>query len=335
MKVIGVGVPAEILRKGLKIKQFPGGEGANNCPRFWYVRDGFGCPFSCQYCYLQRFAHTHEHGAEVDPDVEGLYREVGAWFARPGPLGLIVGEVTDAWGWAKAKPWLLARNLRLMNLFQGWPDKTLIFLTKSHLVSSLLTAVPPAANVVLSWSLNAPAVAERYEMGRAQAQARLEDAQRCQEAGWRVRVRIDPMIPIDGWQAHYDQVAEQVAELVRPEQVTLGSWRPRTRDVLYQQAPPELRSLLEPGPDGRLRLSNRLALYRPTFARLRRGVAQLSLCKEELDVQAQLYAEFGIKEQACNCLGRAVEPVSAQGFPRRLPLLPMGRQDQFVPTPAA
>mgnify|MGYP000588435273 CR=1 FL=1 len=189
--------------------------------------------------------------------------------------------------------------------------------------------------VALLVDAHPPAVAERYEMGRAQAQARLEDAQRCQEAGWRVRVRIDPMIPIDGWPAHYDQLAEQVAELVRPEQVTLGSWRPRTRDVLYQQAPPELRSLLEPGPDGRLRLSNRLALYRPTFARLRRGVAQLSLCKEELDVQAQLYEEFGIKEQACNCLGRAVEPVSAQRFPRRLPLLSMGRQDQFVPTPAA
>ena len=74
------------------------------------MRDGFGCTFRCRYCYLQRFEHTHD-GAELNPNVAGLYREVTAWLKRPGALGLLIGEVTDAWGWAKSTPFVLTQYL--------------------------------------------------------------------------------------------------------------------------------------------------------------------------------------------------------------------------------
>lgn len=324
-QVIGVGFPARKERRGSMIKQFPGGRGDNNCPRFWYVRDGFGCIFDCEYCYLQRFASTHELGAELDPNVDELLRQVDAWMQRPGPLGLILGEVTDAWGWeATLQDIIVLRNLRLIERFRLQRTKTLIFLTKAVRVAQRLASVPPSPQVVLSWSVNAGAVAARYEMGAQQAQRRLRDAALCRAAGWRVRVRIDPMIPCEGWSASYQNLLDQVRDEVRPEQVTMGSWRPRPRDLMYRQAGAELREMLEAGPDGRLRLRNRVEMYRQVFTALSGTGMQISLCKEELDVQDQLYAEFGITEQACNCLGAAVAPVAVapvSSSQRRLPVV--------------
>ena len=316
--VIGIGVPELRERRGAWLQHFPGGKGQNNCPRFWYVRDGFGCTFRCRYCYLQRFEHTHD-GAELNPNVAGLYREVTAWLKRPGALGLLIGEVTDAWGWAKSTPFVLTRNLALIDLFRPSSDKTLIFLTKAAFVTELLRDVAPTPQVVLSWSVQAPEVATEYEMGSTQAQQRLHDALRARRAGWRVRLRLDPMIPIDGWADAYHRLAERIIE-VAPEQVTLGSWRPRPRDSMYRDAPPALRARLEPGWDGRMRLRDRLAMYEFVATRLRRAVPELSLCKEEFDVQALLYARLGITQQACNCLSAAVPMVAPDGR-RHLPLI--------------
>lgn len=306
LPLLGTGRPAPIVR-GDWIKHFPGGKGDNNCPRFYYIRDGFGCVFNCDYCYLGRQAFRHEVGAEFNPDFPTLYEQVARWLQRPDELGLILGEVSDAWGWAHM-PAILERNRRLIEMFRGQERHTLIFLTKSGRVHQYLDGITPSDRIALSWSVNAPAVAHVYEMGARQAQARLRDARFCRERGWRVRLRIDPMIPVVGWRDLYTDLAEIVARDVRPEQVTCGSWRPRRQDEMYTRAS-EFCSVMEPGPDGRLRFKNRLEMYRTVWSVLHGRVPQLSLCKEELDIEAALYTSFGIREQACNCLGRPQEPV--------------------------
>src|SRR5690348_2103199 len=99
LPLLGNGRPMPMPRKD-GIRHFPGGHGANNCPRFFYIRDGFGCVFNCKYCYLQRQAFRHPDGAEFNPDFPSLYSAVETWLAQSGKLGLILGEVSDAWGWA-------------------------------------------------------------------------------------------------------------------------------------------------------------------------------------------------------------------------------------------
>ena len=199
-------------------------------------------------------------------------------------------------------------NLRLIEMLRDQQRHTLIFLTKSGRVHQYLEGVAFSDRVALSWSINAPAVAALYEMGARQAEDRLRDARICRERGWRVRLRIDPMIPVPGWRELYSDLAEVVASDIRPEQVTCGSWRPRPHDDMYKKVS-EFRSMMEPGPDGRLRVKNRLKMYQTIWSILHGRVPQLSLCKEELDVEAALYTKFGVRRQACNCLGGPTEPV--------------------------
>ncbi|HEY1959556.1 MAG TPA: hypothetical protein VGH28_28290 [Polyangiaceae bacterium] len=306
--VLGVGRPNPMERVGPWIKHFPGGKGHNNCPRFYYVRDGFGCTYNCHYCYLRRFENLHPDGAEFDPKFERLYSEVKAWMKRPGRNALLLGEVTDGWGWTHIEK-ILERNLQLIVMFRAQQSHTLITLTKDSHVMQRLAGITPTDRVVLSWSLNPPAIADLYEMGAKQAEARIADAARAREAGWRVRVRIDPMIPIAEWQRHYAELANVVRDRVRPELVTCGSWRPRPQDPMMKSAPPEMTAHLEKGPDGRLRLKNRIEMYETVWAILGSDITR-SLCKEELDVEAWLYTEHGEVMQACNCLGEPVVPVS-------------------------
>src|ERR1700722_9486524 len=175
--------------------------------------------------------------------------------------------------------------------------KFLVFLTKASKVHHFLHGVEPTDRVILSWSINAPEVSEIYEMGAKQANARIKDARLCREAGWRTRIRLDPMIPIPGWKAFYSSIAERIAAEIQPEQVTCGSWRPRSRDQMFKEADPGLRALLEMGPDRRARLRNRLEMYRLVWTILHGRVPQLALCKEELDIQSALYSEFYISRQ--------------------------------------
>jgi spore photoproduct lyase len=307
LPLLGNGRPAPIERTQW-IQHFPGGEGRNNCPRFFYIRDGFGCIFTCEYCYLRRLEFRHQRGAEFNPNFDGLYEEVRRFLQRPGELGLILGEVTDAWGWAHMLE-IRERNLRLIEMFRVQDRHTLIFLTKSGRVHQHIRGIVPSNSIVFSWSVNAPAVAEIYEMGARQTEDRLFDALALREAGWRTRLRVDPMIPIPGWREHYAQLAEDIAEIVRPEQATVGSWRPRRQDEMYRKAPPELRALMELGPDRRLRIKNRVEMYELVWSALHGRVPELSLCKEEVDIEAALYTKFNVYKQACNCLGSPKEPV--------------------------
>ena len=309
--LLGVGRPTPRARVGPWIKHFPGGKGHNNCPRFYYVRDGFGCIFNCDYCYLRRFGNLHPEGAEFDPNFETLYAEVLQWMTRSGDLALLLGEVTDAWGWAHIAA-ILKRNLHLIEMFRGQQAHTLITLTKDSHVMQRLAGITPTERVVLSWSLNPPAVAALYEMGAKQAEARIADAARARDTGWRVRVRIDPMIPVPGWKAYYEELARIVLHQIRPELVTCGSWRPRSIDPMKMSAPAALTAQLEKGPDGRFRLKNRLEMYETVWATLGADMGR-SLCKEELDLEAWLYTEHDQETQACNCLGAPVVPVSRLG----------------------
>ncbi len=141
LRLLGTGRPTPRVR-GDWIKQFPGGKGENNCPRFFYIRDGFGCVFNCKYCYLDRQTFRHVDGAEFNPDFATLDKQVATWLKRPGELGLILGEVTDAWGWAHI-PEIRERNLRLIEMFRGQRSHTLICLTKSGRVHQFLEGVTP------------------------------------------------------------------------------------------------------------------------------------------------------------------------------------------------
>jgi spore photoproduct lyase len=54
---------------------------------------------------------------------------------------------------------------------------------------------------------------------------RIEAAKKVYQAGYEIRIRIDPMVPIDNWKESYQELLDFIFENLTPERVTLGSLR--------------------------------------------------------------------------------------------------------------
>jgi len=147
----------------------------------------------------------------------------------------------------------------------------------------------------VSFSVNSPEAARDHERGAAPVEDRLAAARRLKDAGWRVRMRLDPMIL--GYD--YGWIIQQVRGL-GPERVTLGSLRAEpnlpkyVEDGLFDDLVPP------PTPKGLARYpkDTRLALYRQAVEALR-DICPIGLCEETPDIWDALGLDKAAK--SCNC----------------------------------
>ena len=56
---------------------------------------------------------------------------------------------------------------------------------------------------VVTWSLNAPSVSRRFEAGIPSFDRRPQAAVKLQATGSPVRIRLDPIVPVEGWRDEY------------------------------------------------------------------------------------------------------------------------------------
>jgi spore photoproduct lyase len=54
---------------------------------------------------------------------------------------------------------------------------------------------------------------------------RLQAARKLQDAGYRIRIRLDPIVPIPDWETAYGDTIRRIFEKVNPESVTMGTLR--------------------------------------------------------------------------------------------------------------
>jgi spore photoproduct lyase len=179
-----------------------------------------------------------------------------------------------------------------VDYFRGQPGKYLLLTTKSCNVS-FFKDLEPTRQVIVSFSVNAPDVAARYEkLAPPPLGARLKAAAKLLEWGWRVRIRLDPVV-WEGDSPSYRRICREIAA-VQPERVTVGTLR--QYPGLFRFAPCAPRQNLHKAADGRMRypVSVRLHAYRRIAEWL--GF-QPALCKETDDVwQALGWTFYG-----CNC----------------------------------
>lgn len=270
------------------------------CPNFFVLSHANGCTFrpQCNYCYLKSsFWYLSEQQAFSNTDK--ILREVKAWIAQDELESYVLnsGNLSDSLVFEEERPLIP----QLVELFRSEAEAkgrrhALLVVTKGGARECRgLQSLQPCRNVIVSFSVNAPEAARRHEAGAAEIADRLEAARRLKQAGWRLRIRIDPMIL--GFD--YTWLLEQVAELA-PERVTLGMLRaeanlPRfTQEGLFKD--------LEPASDGRSlsRYSRpaRMALYGQAVEALRK-VCPIGLCEETPDVWTELGLE--VETKSCNC----------------------------------
>lgn len=204
----------------------------------------------------------------------------------------------------------MASVLRQANMEYG-RDHKLLLLTKSTDPTVLLQGAYPDV-VVYSVSVNTETIAKQLEKGAPSPTKRIHAARRVKEAGYEVRVRVDPIImgsnpiqpgpdqrykSLEDLSAAYVGLMERVCSFIEPDMVTLGSLRatPRT----YRFLPDEIKAqLTETIPWGRGYPSRiRVSLYNELVTVAKDHGVPTALCKEPLEVWRSLKLKG-----PCNCL---------------------------------
>jgi len=209
-------------RKSRFIEQFQHPLG--RCAKFYKLTAYNNCNFWCEYCYLYltfrnspvstHFVNYHRMFQEI----EAFNRENIASPLRVlnlGELGdpLAVDEIT---GFAEeVVPFMPAHA----------PNTRLLFLTKSDTVRTLL-GLEHGGQTIVSFSVNTAKVWRYLEHRTPSPAARLKAAREVQDAGYEVRLRIDPVIRYSTWKPDYEELVANVFSLVHPSRITLGEYRP-------------------------------------------------------------------------------------------------------------
>ena len=322
--VLGTARPIEVYRaerKGNFVKPWdPGTDDESYCPAHWGdIAIGRGaCGFRCRACFLML-----THRVFCDPSRHVLYengddfeRAVRKELNRPGVnLGLGI-DCSDSLLYEG----VIGHARRLIPLFadaaKNPHGRKLIILTKSVNVRYLEGL--PTANVLVTFSLNPEPIADLWE-GKwndgtritPPVADRLAASARAREMGFEVRWRVDPILPVDGWEDTYRAFFNDAAATGHlPTRITLGTYREMGRSLLTISAkwglPPMEwlpTGLTKNGSHYHLPARQRIPIYRELTRLIEcawrdRGQTPIvALCKETRGVRAAL----GIDHSHCNC----------------------------------
>lgn len=319
-KRISVEVPSKYASSSL-FALFDKTEGDIVCPHFWEFKPLVGCPFNCSYCYLNGtlFGKKNPRWKADRPGViSGELDRFLDWADNHGlKLLLNTGEVADSLAVPEFTEKLIEETLPVLKKHKV---HKILLLTKGgvHHIKPLLKAPQEVKEFfIVSFSVNTPGIAERFEIGATKPEDRIEAARILRERGFTVRIRIDPMIPYHGWRADYPLLAHYliVEKRVIPERITLGSLRGLKKTIKFAKDKKWIEYLdkKEKTKWGlKIEKKLRLEMYEIMITKLKEFgyKGPIALCKETHDVWKELVkrglledpGEPGFWENVkCNC----------------------------------
>jgi spore photoproduct lyase len=188
----------------------------------WRIDLAKGCPAHCQYCYLAGSLTgppvTRVY-ANLDAVLDGIRTHAGRGTVTSGtaerghegttfelscytdPLG--IEHVTGS----------LAEAVRRVGAGEYGDEVSLRFTTKFDDVADLL-ALDHDRRTRVRFSVNAPAVARRFDGGTAPLASRLAALRSLALAGYRVGLTIAPVMAVPGWQEGYGDLLDQIVAAV-------------------------------------------------------------------------------------------------------------------------
>lgn len=272
------------------------------CPHFLELKWATGCPFDCAWCYLngtlrfqpQKKSPRLKDSKKVATHVESFLEQVD-WCSEL----LNTGELADSLMWDNnGTPF----SGFILSLFQEQNRHKVLFLSKATWIENLLK-LEARDHAIVSFSLNADKVAERWERGAPSVLERVKATSRVSKAGYEVRIRIDPIVPVSGWDKEYIRLIDLIFENFTPERITLGSLRGLQSTINNSQDKSWVHYLTEKSNWGKRIDSNaRYWMYFTVIDYLRRNYNyhNVALCKETVSIWERLGLNY--KKIKCNCL---------------------------------
>jgi len=206
------------------------------CPGFWNMALGTYCRHGCSYCFLNLTMRIRPLCVE-HLNLSRLKKNL-RYFSRKRQPNILfnTGETSDP---LDNEPDLHLWN-KIVELVRASGNQ-LLCLTKSDHTESIPDAEGRnlTDTVIYSWSINPIAVVDRYEPHTAPTKARLQAAKHLKELGYRIRFRIDPIMPVNLMNSlsegksipltdidleSYFTLIDKLA-LIEPEMITFGTFR--------------------------------------------------------------------------------------------------------------
>ena len=275
-------------RKSKFVKLFDKTPESIFCPHFYELILSNGCPYNCSYCYLKLTFRGKTNPVLFNND----WSQVEAELDEVDHGVFSTGELADS---LAVIPPLLEpamdyfENQRKELLFAQ--EKYLLLVTKSVNID-ILRHRTPSRQIIASFSVNSVPGARAYEKGAPDPMERILAARELKVLGWRVRIRIDPIILETGLE-HYEPICRAVSELA-PEVVTTGMLRQYPGVHHFSRKAP--RKGLIKAPDGRMRYPAQQRI--DTYKQIAEWLGfQPALCKESV----KMWEALGWTFRECNC----------------------------------
>ncbi len=181
------------------------------CQPAWEIHSASGCPFRCAYCWFGDGIGLYtnlEEQVEHLPEAFAKAPKQAIWkWDNQTDVNCFEPE------WNAVAPWIE----RFGQEQERW---LLLYTGKSDNVDFMLD-LPHHGQTVICWSLSPATQATVLEPRTASSRGRVEAAAKCQQAGYAVRYRFSPIIPVRNWREEYHELIRHLFEVTRPDVISL------------------------------------------------------------------------------------------------------------------
>jgi len=216
--------PALILAKkhGSLALPTPEGYGIGD-PHNYYFSHMLNCVFDCRYCFLQGMYRSAHYILFVN--FEDFFDAIKSTLTAHNGERVSFFSGYDCDSLALEPVTRFVENS--LPFFADHPLATLELRTKSAQIRFLLER-EPLPNVVAAMTLTPHRIAQALEHRAPSLKRRLEALKKLQEKGWKIGLRLDPIIYCENWQEEYQNFYEEVfstISLERLHSVSMGAFR--------------------------------------------------------------------------------------------------------------
>ncbi len=173
--------------------------------RNYYFSTTLNCPFDCEYCFLQGmyrsaypliFINTDDFKKEIGEIIQKYPKEKIMFFSGYDNDSLALDVITNFS--EDFIPW-----------FEKFPNAILEMRTKSANIQNI-KKLKPTENTLLTWTLSPKEIQETYERKTASLIDRIKALKEMQKKGWKVGIRIEPIIYSKEWKVIYKSFFEEL-----------------------------------------------------------------------------------------------------------------------------
>ncbi len=281
------------------------------CPHFWELKWAFGCPSECAYCYLQGTGWGDKHPryraldfvlTKIDQSFKVPLKDL----PKNKPIIASSGELADS----LMNPTMMEK---IADKYEEQDRHKLLLLSKVSNVGWLVAK--NRRQTIVSFSLNPKSVARKWEKKTATPAKRINAAKSVFEAGYETRLRIDPMIPVDGWTVKYKELIDDIFKNLEPERITFGTLRGLWKTIHYSKDDSWVKYLSDDKTGWGKKIDNdlRRSMYTTVVNHLKDeyNYTKIALCKETENMWREIGLDPGTyvsplhdnwKKCQCNCV---------------------------------